>query len=55
MSEVREQLKVLERVDRINQKRKQEREKEKILKAAKSRSKADDPEIAKMREQAKQV
>ena len=35
--------------------RKQEREKEKIIRAAKSRSKQDDPELAKMKEQAKQV
>ena len=40
----------------MNHKRKQEREKEKILRAAKSRSKAEDPEAAaKIKEQAKQV
>ena len=54
-SEVKEQLKVLEKIDRINVKRKQEREKEKLLRAAKSRSKADDPELAKIKEKAKQV
>lgn len=56
VSEVRGQLKVLESIDRLNHKRKQEREKEKILRAAKSRSKAEDPEAAaKIKEQAKQV
>ena len=55
-SEVRGQLKVLEKIDRINHNRKQEREKEKIMRAAKSRSKVDDPEMAaKIKEQAKQV
>jgi len=56
VSEVRGQLKVLESIDRLNHKRKQEREKEKILRAAKSRSKVEDPEAAaKIKEQAKQV
>ena len=56
VSEVRGQLKVLESIDRLNHKRKQDREKEKILRAAKSRSKVEDPEAAaKIKEQAKQV
>lgn len=54
-TDVRGQLKVLERIDELSTARKQEREKEKILRAARSRSKQDDPEIAKMKEQAKQV
>uniref|UniRef100_A0A1X7SZ29 Transcription initiation factor TFIID component TAF4 C-terminal domain-containing protein n=1 Tax=Amphimedon queenslandica TaxID=400682 RepID=A0A1X7SZ29_AMPQE len=48
-------LKVLERIDEVSATRKQEREKEKIICAAKSRSKQDDPELAKMKEQAKQI
>lgn len=48
-------MKVLERIDEVSATRKQEREKEKIIRAAKSRSKQDDPELAKMKEQAKQV
>lgn len=56
VSEVRGQLKVLESIDRLSHKRKQEREKEKIFKAARSRSRADDPEAAaKIKEQAKKV
>lgn len=54
-TDVRGQLKVLERIDEVSATRKQEREKEKIIRAAKSRSKQDDPELAKMKEQAKQV
>lgn len=48
-------MKVLESIDRIIDGRRQEREKEKILKAATSRSKQDNPELAKKKEQAKQV
>lgn len=55
-SEVRGQLRVLDAIDRIAHKRKQEREHEHMLKAAKSRSKGADPEkAAKIREEAKQV
>ena len=55
-SEVKGQLKVLESIDRMSHKRKQEREKEQILKAARSRSRAEDPEAAaKIKEQAKKV
>ena len=54
-SDVRGQLKVLEKIDRISASRREEKEKEKIFRAAKSRSKQDDPELAKMKEQAKQV
>ena len=56
VSEVKGQLKVLESIDRLSHKRKQEREKEQILKAARSRSRAEDPEAAaKIKEQAKKV
>lgn len=55
-SEVRGQLKVLESIDRLSHRRKMEREKDQILKAAKSRSKTEDPEAAaKIKEQAKKV
>lgn len=47
---------MLEAIDRIAHKRKQEREHEQMLRAAKSRSKGADPEkAAKIREEAKQV
>ena len=56
LSEVRSQFRVLESIDRIIAKRKQEREHEQMLRAAKSRSKGADPEkTAKIREEAKQV
>lgn len=55
-SEVRGQLRVLETIDRVIHKRKQERENEQTLRAAKSRSKGADPEkAAKIREEAKQI
>ena len=55
-SETRSQLRVLETIDRVVSKRKQDRENEQTLKAAKSRSKGTDPEkVAKLREEAKQV
>lgn len=55
-SETRSQLRVLETIDRVVSKRKQERENEQTLRAAKSRSKGTDPEkVAKLREEAKQV
>ena len=55
-SEVKGQLKVLEAIDRLSHRRKQEREKDKILKAARSRSRPEDPEAAaKIKEQAKKV
>ena len=55
-SEVRGQLKVLESIDRLSHRRKMEKEKDQILKAAKSRSRPEDPEAAaKIKEQAKKV
>lgn len=54
-SDVRGQLKILGKIDQISASRREEREKEMIFKAAKSRSKQDDPELAKKKEQAKQV
>ena len=55
-SEVRGQLRVLETIDRMIDKRKTERENEQTLKAAKSRSKGADPvKAAEIRDQARQV
>ena len=54
-NDVRGQLKVLGKIDQISVNRREEKEKEMIFKAAKSRSKQDDPELAKKKEQAKQV
>jgi transcription initiation factor TFIID subunit 4 len=54
LSNVKEQLKFLEGIDRCSAQRKQDLEREKVLKAAKSRNK-DDPEVARMKEQAKML
>ncbi len=55
-SEVRGQLRVLETIDRLIDKRKTERDNEQTLKAAKSRSKGADPiKAAEIREVARQV
>ena len=52
-SDVRGQLKVLDRIDEISAGRKQAKKEEDILKRAKSRK--HDPDVAKVKEQAKQV
>ncbi|XP_065914277.1 transcription initiation factor TFIID subunit 4B-like isoform X2 [Dysidea avara] len=54
-SQPRDQLKLLESIDRVHTKRKQEQEREKLLKAAKSKSKSDDPNLIRIKEQAKQL
>ena len=53
--EVRPQLKFLEELDKLEQKRHEENEREVLLRAARSRSKQDDPEQLKLKEKAKAV
>jgi transcription initiation factor TFIID subunit 4 len=52
-TEVKPQLKFLEEVDALERKRHEEVERGVLLRAAKSRSKAEDPEQAKLKEKAK--
>lgn len=47
--DVRGQIKFLEELDKAEQKRHEELEREMLLRAAKSRSKVEDPEQAKMK------
>lgn len=47
--DVRGQIKFLEELDKAEQKRHEELEREMLLRAAKSRSKIEDPEQAKMK------
>lgn len=52
---MRAQLKFLEELDRVERKRHEEQERDILLKAAKSRSKTEDPEQAKLKAKAKEV
>ena len=49
------QLKFLEELDKLERRRHSEIQREMLLKAAKSRSKAEDPEQAKLKAKAKEV
>uniref|UniRef100_T1PBV3 Transcription initiation factor TF2D component TAF4 family n=1 Tax=Musca domestica TaxID=7370 RepID=T1PBV3_MUSDO len=53
--DVRGQIKFLEELDKAEQKRHEELEREMLLRAAKSRSKVEDPEQAKMKARAKEM
>lgn len=53
--DVRAQLKCLEEVDRAERKRHEEQERELLLRAAKSRTKPEDPEQAKLKAKAKEM
>ncbi|XP_067646306.1 transcription initiation factor TFIID subunit 4 isoform X2 [Eurosta solidaginis] len=53
--DVRGQIKFLEELDKAEQKRHEEMEREMLLRAAKSRSKIEDPEQAKMKARAKEM
>ena len=53
--DVKQQLRFLEDLDKIEKKKHDEEEKELLLKAAKSRSKTDDPEKEKLKAKAKEI
>lgn len=53
-SDVRSQLKFIEDIDKVEKKRHDEVEREQMLRAAKSRSKNEDPEQAKLKQKAKE-
>jgi transcription initiation factor TFIID subunit 4 len=53
--DVRTQLRFLEDLDRMERRRHDEQERELLLRAAKSRSKTEDPEQAKLKAKAKEV
>ncbi|RWS19297.1 transcription initiation factor TFII-D subunit 4B-like protein, partial [Leptotrombidium deliense] len=53
--DVRGQVKFLEELDRIEKKRHEEQEREILLRAAKSRSKLEDPEQLKLKQKAKEM
>ena len=55
VQDVKGQLRFLEDLDRLEKKRKDELEREMLLRAAKSRNKNEDPEQAKLKAKAKEV
>ncbi|XP_074645985.1 transcription initiation factor TFIID subunit 4B-like [Tubulanus polymorphus] len=54
-SEVKSQLKFVDELDKLEKKRHEEHEREKLLRAAKSRSKHEDPEQLKLKQKAKEM
>ncbi|XP_022107525.1 transcription initiation factor TFIID subunit 4-like [Acanthaster planci] len=54
-SDVRTQLKFFEQLDSLERKRRDEQERELLLRAAKSRSKQEDPEQARLKQKAKEM
>ncbi|XP_069495469.1 transcription initiation factor TFIID subunit 4-like isoform X2 [Ambystoma mexicanum] len=54
-TDVRSQLKFFEQLERLEKQRKDEEEREVLLKAAKSRSKQEDPEQARLKQKAKEM
>lgn len=53
--DVRSQIKFLEELDKMEKRRHEEQEREMLLKAAKSRSKLEDPEQLKLKQKAKEM
>ena len=54
-NDVKSQIKFIEELDKIEKKKKDEAEREKLMKAAKSRSKGEDVELNKLKQKAKEV
>ena len=54
-TDVKSQLKFLSDLDRLEKERQDEQERERLLKAAKSRSKMEDPEQARLKQKAKDM
>lgn len=54
-NDVKSQIKFIEELDKIEKKKKDDAEREKLMKAAKSRSKGEDTELIKMKQKAKEV
>jgi len=54
-NDVKSQIKFIEELDKIEKKKKDEAEREKLMKAAKSRSKGEDVELSKLKQKAKEV
>ncbi|NXA73407.1 TAF4 factor, partial [Thryothorus ludovicianus] len=54
-TDVRSQLKFFEQLERLEKQRKDEQEREILLKAAKSRSRQEDPEQARLKQKAKEM
>ncbi|XP_055366524.1 transcription initiation factor TFIID subunit 4-like isoform X2 [Betta splendens] len=55
VSDVRTQLKFFEQLDQVEKQRKEEQEREVLLKAAKSRSRQEDPEQLRLKQKAKEM
>ncbi|GFO20707.1 transcription initiation factor tfiid subunit 4 [Plakobranchus ocellatus] len=55
VSETKQKLKFLEELDKLEKKRHEEQEREKLLRAIKSRSKNEDPEQAELKQKAKEL
>ncbi|CAF0794302.1 unnamed protein product, partial [Didymodactylos carnosus] len=55
IGDVKAQIRFLEELDKIEKQRKEKAEQEKILRAAKSRSKTNDPEAVKLKQKAKEM
>ena len=53
--DVKQQLRFIEDLDKIERKRHDEEERELLMKAAKSRTKTDDPEKEKLKAKAKEI
>ena len=54
-NDVKSQMRFIDELDKIEKKKKDEAEREKLLKAAKSRSKGEDVELTKLKQKAKEV
>ncbi|XP_066936097.1 transcription initiation factor TFIID subunit 4-like [Clytia hemisphaerica] len=55
ISDVRNQLRVFEEIDEVERKHRESREREILMRVAKSRSRTEDPEQARLKEKAKQM